>query len=120
MTRRDGDAETRRPMGLDGSTARVQCVLAPTPASCLTRLRAFCYKVAERGRPDPGGPREAECVTVGSLIRSLTWPVARAGAGRFRFPRPFRLLTGRRNHAGSRGHRPAPDRAQRGVPAFAR
>ena len=28
----------------------------------LTRLRAVCYKGAERGRPDPGGRREAECV----------------------------------------------------------
>ena len=39
---------------------RVGAALGSPPG--LTWLRAVCYKGAERGRPDPGGRREAECV----------------------------------------------------------
>jgi tungstate transport system ATP-binding protein len=80
----------------------------------LDTVRNGLLQGAERGRPSPGRRREAECVTAKARDEFLTWPVARAGAGRFVFK------AGRREHARSRGHRAAPDRAQRGVPSAAR
>ena len=84
-----GDGRPSRParresIGVRPAPGGVPCRTGPG-APGLTRLGAVCYKGAERGRPDPGRRREAECVRPESQTRSLRWPVARLGAGRFAF-----------------------------------